>query len=156
MRSEPENAKQAADEWPPELQALAEQLSADAVFLVQCFPVSASTPAALNDGEGNPPETFPLHRPAKHGRRFLAAAVAGLVVSAWGWNYWSGQTAVIVQPEMSVSRVPAAALAADGRAAAASHEPTPPVVGFLELSAPEQEAVLDLLEDDNDAVQVSI
>ena len=125
------------DEFPsPELEALAEQLADDARMLAERYP--APTPpqlfASVADKQGSPVLRSPGH---PHWRNSLAASVliaagiGALLAFQRGDNKQVQKVGNQVANELREPVVPQ----------------TLPAVSFQEFTGPEQEAVLDLLEE---------
>lgn len=126
------------DEWPADLEALAEQLTSDAEFLAATYPATEPVASATQ-----------VH--AASVRRF----------SRWPW--WAAAVLLVLagtgvrtlMQQQNRAPAPVVELAAPWQAPREQPLVTP-AVGFHELTPPEQEAVLDIIEDNGEPVLLSI
>lgn len=152
------------DELPDDLEFLGDQLSEEASLMARRYPSSADLPGARF-----PAKTSPSRRsePAPRGRTWglagasrLAAAVLLVVAGTWGSLHWLGG------PDAPDGFMPGGTLSPDGLAQGDGarlfeDEGLSPLIVpagyFQSLSAPEQEALLDLMEnEDADLISLSI
>lgn len=150
MFSNPTNSDSFSDPPDDELAALGQQLAADAAFLAERYPAPA------------PPGPGVELSPRGSGRRWRRAALTAtaaslLVLTATAtWREWS---TVEPRPGERDADKPSTPLAHRSGPSAQPQPPAPPsetgpidllpTVSFEGLSGPEQEAVLDLLEEND-------
>jgi hypothetical protein len=151
--------------FDPHLEELARQLEADAALLADKYPPRPLASDVLQAGEGHPAVGVARRRPAVWFARTAAASVV-LALGAWGTLHWLGNSPhgrahgptaekadklPAIRPADIARTSQAAAPASTLRSGPANpvDERRPwsvPVLLFHDLTSPEQEAVLDLME----------
>ncbi|MGE3409148.1 MAG: hypothetical protein AB7I37_20195 [Pirellulales bacterium] len=137
------------EEWPADLEALAEQLSDDARFLAERYPAPTRLTKPKSVGSAI------VSKSPGHAIRRFAAVIALCLIGGASLSFWRLQPSGDLLPSRQMTRVPVET-AAGATLPANMPDVTPTTVGFQDLTPPEQEAVLDLLEGDDELMRLSI